>query len=304
MSVQPVTTVNPEQLFNLGSRPQEGSHRLDTRISGFSLAQEFSGRLNVTTADGDRITLVADRDDRYDAGAVQSVVQTPQGSGTVSAGFAQSARAHHVGIAVSGDLDEAEVTDLEKLFEKVSSIFRGFVQGRDDEAQTQTLQLAEGFHELEDLSSLDLSVEIIRSVTLVSASGQTPGGAPGTAVAIPQSSNGTTAPTPSPNSPGATRLAVLVDSTQFVSLIQQVLDAVNELSVDLEKIRHNLPAFLDQLREELARELRREPPLETEARGRSGKDVLPAHEPSTDSRSLLVAYQSVTETSLSLSLQA
>lgn len=123
------------------------------------------------------------------------------GSGTVSAGFAQSARAHHVGIAVSGDLDEAEVTDLEKLFEKVSSIFRGFVQGRDDEAQTQTLQLAEGFHELEDLSSLDLSVEIIRSVTLVSASGQTPGGAPGTAVAIPQSSNGTTAPTPSPNLP-------------------------------------------------------------------------------------------------------
>ena len=303
MSVQPLTTFNPEQLFNLGSRPKEGSHRLDTRISGLSIAQEFSGRLNVTTADGDRITLVADREDRYDAGAVQSIVKTPQGSGTVSAGFAQSARAHHVGIAVSGDLDEAEVTDLEKLFEKVSSIFRGFVQGRDDEAQAQTLQLAEGFHELEDLSSLDLSVEIVRSVTVVSASGETPGGAPGTAVAIPQPSNGTTAPTPSPNSSDSTRLAALVNSTQFASLIQQVLDALNELSVDLEKVRHHLPAFLDRVREEIARELRREPPLETEARGRSGKDVLPADEPSTDSRSLLVAYQSVTETSLSLSLQ-
>ena len=303
MSVQPLTTFNPEQLFNLGSRPKEGSHRLDTRISGLSIAQEFSGRLNVTTADGDRITLVADRADRYDAGAVQSVVQPPQGSGAVSAGFAQSARAHHVGIAVSGDLDEAEVTDLEKLFEKVASIFRGFVQGRDDEAQAQTLQLAEGFHELEDLSSLDLSVEIVRSVTVVSASGETPGGAPGTAVAIPQPSNGTTAPTPSPNSSDSTRLAALVNSTQFASLIQQVLDALNELSVDLEKVRHHLPAFLDRVREEIARELRREPPLETEARGRSGKDVLPADEPSTDSRSLLVAYQSVTETSLSLSLQ-
>lgn len=120
MSVRPLTTFNPEQLFNLGLQPKGGFHRLDTKISGLSIAQEFSGRLNVTTADGDRITLVADRDDRYDAGAVQSVVQPPQGSGTVSAGFAQSARAHHVGIAVSGDLDEAEVTDLEKLFEKVT----------------------------------------------------------------------------------------------------------------------------------------------------------------------------------------
>ena len=303
MSVQPLTAFNPDQLFNLGSRPQEGSHRLDTRISGLSIAQEFWGRLNVTTADGDRITLVADREDRYDAGAVQSIVKTPQGSGTVSAGFAQSARAHHVGIAVSGDLNEAEVTDLEKLFEKVSSIFRGFFQGRDDEAQAQTLQLAEGFHELEDLSSLDLSVEIVRSVTVVSASGETPGGAPGTAVAIPQSSNGTTAPTPSPNSPGATRLAALVNGTQFASLIQQVLDAVNELRVDLEKVRHHLPAFLDQLREELARELRPEPISETEARGRSAEKVPPAHDPSTDSRSLLVAYHTARETSISLSIQ-
>lgn len=303
MSVQPLTTFHPEQLFNLGSRPTEGSHRLDTRISGLSIAQEFSGRLNVTTADGDRITLVADREDGYDAGAVRSIIQTPQGSGTVSAGFSQSARTHHVGIAVSGDLNEAEVTDLEKLFEKVSSIFRGFFQGRDDEAQAQTLHLAEGFHGLEHLSSLDLSVEILRSVTVVSASDETPGGAPGTAVAIPQSSNGTTAPTPSANSPGATYLAALVNGTQFASLIQQVLDAVNDLRVDPEKVQHHLPAFLDQLREELARELRPERPSETEGRGRPAEKVPPAHDPSTNNRSLLVAYQSVTQTSLSLSLQ-
>lgn len=304
MSVQPLTAFNPDQLFNLGSRPQEGSHRLDTRISGLSIAQEFWGRLNVTTADGDRITLVADREDRYDAGAVQSIVKTPQGSGTVSAGFAQSARAHHVGIAVSGDLNEAEVTDLEKLFEKVSSIFRGFFQGRDDEAQAQTLHLAEGFHGLEHLSSLDLSVEIVRSVTVVSASGETPGGAPGTAVAIPQSSNGTTAPTPSPDSSDATHLALPTNGAQFASLVQQVLDALNDVRGDIEKVRHTLPTFLDQLREQLVRELRQEPQSETAGGSHSVVDAPRTDEPSADTRSVLGAYRTATETSISLSIQA
>lgn len=303
MSVQSLTSFDPQQFLNLGSRPEAGTHRLDTKISGLSISQEFSGRLNVTTADGDRVTLVADRDDRYGAGAVRSFLQTPEGSGTVGAEFVQTAHAHNFGIAVSGDLNKAEVTDLEKLFEKVSSIFRGLLHGRDDEAQAQTLHLAEGFRGLENLSSLDLSVEIVRSVTVVSASGETPGGAPWTAVAIPQPSNGTTAPTPSPDSSDVRDLAAPVNETQFASLIQQVLDAVNELRLDLEKVRHHLPAFLDQLREELAMELQSDPQSETKTRSRSTEDVPPTHDPSTDSRSLLVAYQTVTETSISLSLQ-
>lgn len=304
MSVQPLTTFNQEQLFNLGSRPQEGSHRLDARISGLSIVQELSGRLNVTTADGDRITLVADRDDRYDAGAVQSVVQTPHGSGTVSAGFAQGARANHVGIAVSGDLNEAEVTDLEKLFEKVSSIFRGFFQGRDDDAQAQTLHLAEGFHGLEHLSSLDLSVEIVRSVTVVSASRETPGGAPGTVAAIPQPSNGTTAPTPSSDSPDGTHLTVPVKDAQLASLIQQVLDVLKEAKVDLDKVRKHLPDFFDKLHEDLAKELRGEQEPKADPQDHSLPQVSAETNSATTSSSLLVTYRTVTETSLLLSIQS
>ncbi|MFO0699037.1 MAG: hypothetical protein U0236_07395 [Nitrospira sp.] len=305
MSVQPLTSFDPQQVFTLGSQPERGAVRLDTKISALSISQEFSGRLNVTTADGDRVTLVADRDDRYDATAIRSLVETNLGTGAVSAAFAKSAYAHNLGISVSGDLNEAEVTDLKKLFEKVSSIFRGFFQGNDDEAKAQTVHLAERFRGLEHLSSLDLSVEIVRSVTVASTSSHTPGGAPGTAAAIPWSSNGTTAPTPSPDSSDSTRLAAPVNGGQFASLIQQVLDALNELKVDLETVRQHLPAFLDKLREEFARELLQpEPQSETEARSRSDEDGPPAHDPSIDSRSLLVVYRSFTETSLSLSLQA
>ncbi|HMS82408.1 MAG TPA: hypothetical protein PKD12_02005 [Nitrospira sp.] len=305
MSVQPLTSFDPQQLFKLGSRPEGGIHRLDTKISALSISQEFSGRLNVTTADGDRVTLVTDRDDRYGASAVRSFLQTPQGSGTVGAEFVQSAHAHNFGIAVSGDLNEAEVTDLEKVFEKVSSIFRGLFQGHDDEAKAHTVHLAEGFRGLEQLSSLDLSVEIVRSVTVVSTVSSTPGGAPGTTAAIPQSSNGTTAPTPSSDFSEAGHLALPVSGAQFASLVRQVFDAVNQLQADLEKVRHHLPAFLDKLREEFARELLRpEPQSETAARNRSSKDASPTHDPSADSHTLLLAYRSLTETSLSLSLQA
>ncbi|MDH4154274.1 MAG: hypothetical protein OEV01_10860 [Nitrospira sp.] len=303
MSVQSLTSFDPRQFFNPGSRPEVGNYRLDTGVSALSVVREFSGRLDVITADGDRITLVADSDDEYQAGSLHSSVQTHQGTGTLKAGLAQGAHAHNFGVTVSGDLDEDEVTDLEKLFETVSGIFRGFFQGQHEEAKAQTVHLAEGFHGLESLSSLDLSVEIVRSVTIVSASGGTPGGAPAAAAAIPQSSNGTTAPTPSPASSDTAHLSLPANGEQFASLIQQVFEALNELRGDIDKIRRNLPDFLDQLREHLAGELRHKPESKAAAPHHPVGDVSPEHETSSDSRSLLVAYQSVTERSFSLSLQ-
>ena len=304
MSVQPLTSSDPQQLFSLGTRYEGGIQRLDTTISGLSISHEFSGRLNVTTADGDRVTLLADIDEKYEAGFVQSSVETHRAIGTVSTGLAQSARAHNFGVAVSGDLNETEVTDLEKLFEKVSSIFRGFLHGQDEEAKAQTVHLADDFRGLESLSSLDLAVEIVRSVTVVSASSGTPGGAPATVAAIPQPSNGTTAPTPSPDSSDATHLALPTNGAQFASLVQQVLDALNDVRGDLEKVRHTLPTFLDQLREQLVRELRQEPQSETAGGSHSVVDAPRTDEPSADTRSVLGAYRTATETSISLSIQA
>lgn len=303
MSVQPQTSFDPRQFFNLGSRPEVGNYRLDTGVSALAVAREFSGRLDVTTADGDRISVVADIDDEFQTASFQSSIQTPQGTGNFKAGLAQSAHARNFGVTVSGDLDEGEVTDLEKLFEKVSGIFRGFFEGQHEEAKAQTVHLAEGFHGLESLSSLDLSVEIVRSVTLVSASGGTPGEAPAAAAATPQSSNGTTAPTPSSVSSDATRLALPVNGEQLAALIQQVFDALNEVRLDAEKVRRNLPDFLDKLREQLATKLLHQPDSKTADPNYPVGDVSPEHETSSDSRSLMVAYQSVTERSFSLSLQ-
>lgn len=304
MSVQPLTSFDPHRLFHLGARHEAGIPRLDTRISGLSIAREFSGRVNVTTAEGDRVTLVADVDDAYEAGAVQSFVQTRQGDGFVGAGYARSAHAHHVGVSVQGDLNEAEVTDLEKLFERVSNIFRGFFQGHDDEARAHTVNLADGFHGLENLSGLDLSVEIVRSVAVVSGSGSTPGGAPGTAAAIPQSSNGTTAPTPPPDSSDATLRAAPVNRELFAALIQQVFDVLNERQIDTNTLRHHLPAFIDRLREELAGESREEPRSETADRSYAAENLPIPREATSDSQSVLAAYRTTSAISIAFSIQA
>ena len=163
-------------------------------------------------------------------------------------------------MTVEGDLNEQEVKDLAKLFRNVANIFKKYLSGQDDEALAKTAKLAERFGNLSSLSSLDLSVDVERSVTVLAAqvasevtghpalpTGQqpqtpattshiaTPGGAPPTAAVIPQPSTGTTAPTqPStdaaaPASDTATRLvAPAQDASQSKSLVQQVLDALKE----------------------------------------------------------------------------
>jgi hypothetical protein len=140
------------------------------------------------------------------------------------------------GVTVEGDQNEQEVKDLEKLFRKVANISKQYVSGEDKEALAKTAKLVERFGHLSSLSGVDLSVDVERSVTIfaaqvdsemtnlptqaagqqqptpVTASGTaTPGGAPSTVAAIPQSSTGTSAPTqPStdaavPTSDAATR---------------------------------------------------------------------------------------------------
>lgn len=222
----------------------------------------------------------------------------------VEAKYTHYAVQREFGIAVDGDLNKEELHDLKILFGNVANIFRGFFQGQDEDARAHTTKLAEGFTRLDSLSSLDLTVEVVRSVAVVAASHGTPGGAPGTVAAIPQPSNGTTAPTPSSDSPDGTHLTVPVKNAQLASLIQQVLDALKEAKVELDKVRKHLPDFFEKLREDLAKERRGEQEPKADPQNHSLLQVSDEMNSSTASSSLLVAYRTVTETSLSLSIQS
>jgi len=142
--------------------------------------------------------------------------------------------------------------------------------------------------------------------TPVTTSGTaTPGVAPSTVAAIPQSSTGTSAPTqPStdavvPTSDAATRLiAPAQNAAHPTSLVQQVLDALQASKVESHKVHKYLPDFFRKLREDLDDELRghREQTPQTPAAG-------PSESPVTTVSTALFGYHSVNLTSISLSIR-
>ena len=248
-------------------------------------------------------------------------------------------------VTVEGDLNEQELNDLEKLFRKVSGIFNKYFRGQDDEALAKTAKLADKFGGLSSLSSLDLSVSVERSVTVVAAqiasdvTGQpavpansatpsaveaTPGAASSTTAAIPPSSTDTTAPTqPSTDAAASAAdstvhlVAPAPDASQPKSLVQQVLDALEETKVESQKVRKYLPDFLKRLREDLSRELsgaraenpqaspvgQPESPAADPATPAAGQAESPSGTPATTVNGVVLAYRAVSLTSVSLSIR-
>lgn len=301
MPVQALTSIDPHQFFNLRQRSDAEVYRLDTKVNALSISNDFSGRLSVKTAEGDTITLTADLETDFRSISYASRAETDRTVKNLEANQTQYRIQHDFGIAVDGNLNEEETRDLNKLFQNISDIFRGFFHGQDEAARAHTATLAKGFSGLGTLSALDLRVEVVRSVAVMAASGLTSGGA--TEAVASQSPNGTSAPTPSPDLPDATQSNMLRKDTQLASLIQQVLDALKEATVELEKIRTRLPDFLEQLRADLAKQFRDENKPTTTEKDRSVAQVSDELSDQIVSTNLYIAYRTISETSIALSIK-
>jgi hypothetical protein len=333
MSVQSLTQVDPKQFFNLPSTNGTGTQRLDTKVSGVAVSNDFSGRLSVTTAEGDTITLSADLESDFRAVNYKSHVEGAGKTVDVDARYAEYSLKQEFGVTVEGDLNEQEVKDLANLFRKVANIFQKYLNGQDDAALAKTAKLAERFGTLSSLSGLDLSVDVERSVTVLATqvasettgqpalpTGQqpqtstttsqtaTPGGAPSAAAVIPQPSTGTTVPTPSStaaqvaNSADVTDLSAPTQETQKpTSLVQQVLDALKDTKVESHKVRRYLPDFFEKLREDLGKELRGKREHKNDHHDQPVNQV---QTPATASTSVAFAYQSVSQSDDILSLHS
>ncbi len=312
MSVQALTQFHPTEFFRLPSANGTGAQRLDTKVRGVAVSNDFSGRLSVTTTEGDTIILSANIESDFRAVNYKA---RAEGDGTtvdVDAKYAEYSLTQEFGVTVEGDLNEQEVEDLEKLFRTVVDIFKKFLIGQDDEVLAKTANLAERFGALSSLSGLDVRVDVERSITVLAAqlasevtgqpalpTGQqlqipastshtaTPGEAPSAVAAIPRPSTGTT----------ASHISTPPQETQSPrSLVQQVLDALKEAKVESHKVRKYLPDFFEKLREDLGKELR----------GERNHDQ-PANQvqtPGATSASVVFAHQSVSQTSISLSIRS
>jgi hypothetical protein len=86
-----------------------------------------------------------------------------------------------------------------------------------------------------------------------------------------------------------------------MSLIQQVLDALKDTKVESHKVRKYLPDFFEKLREDLGKELRGKREHKND---HHDQPVTQAQTPATTSTSVAFAYQSVSQTTFSLSIHS
>lgn len=198
MSVQALTQFDPTQFFKLPAANDTGTQRLDTQVSGAAVSTDFSGRLSVTTAEGDKITLSADIESNFRAGSYKSHAIGDSPTVGVDAKYAEYSLKQEFGVTVEGDLNEQEVKNLSALFRKVANIFKKFLSGQDDAALAKTAKLADPFRSYSSLADLNLNVDLERSVTLFAAAltGEVTG-QPSTPAALPVS----TAPASTPPAP-------------------------------------------------------------------------------------------------------
>jgi hypothetical protein len=169
MSVQALTQVDPNQFFNLSSSNNTGAQRLDTKVGGVAVSTDFTGRLSVTTAEGDKITLSADIESDFRA---VNYTSHAVGNGTttdIEAKYAEYSLKQEFGVTVEGDLNDQEVKDLSKLFRKVANIFKKVLSGQDDAALAKASKLSGSFGDYSSLSGLDLNVDFERTVTRFAA---------------------------------------------------------------------------------------------------------------------------------------
>ncbi len=177
MSIQALTQVDPSQFFNLVPTSTTGTQRLDTKVSGVAVSTDFSGRLSVTTAEGDKITISANLQSDFRAANYTSHAAGDGQTVDVQAKYAESSLKQEFGVTVEGDLNDQEVKDLSSLFRKVANIFKKVLNGQDDAALAKTAKLSDSFGNYSSLSALDLNVDFKRSVTRFAAAltGEVPG---------------------------------------------------------------------------------------------------------------------------------
>ena len=118
---------------------------MDTKVSGVAISNDFTGRLSVTTAEGDTITLSADLESDFRAVNYKSHVEGDGKTVDIEARYAECSLKQEFGVTVEGDLNGHEVKNLEKLFRKVANIFKQYLTGHDDEALAKTAKLTERF---------------------------------------------------------------------------------------------------------------------------------------------------------------
>lgn len=285
MSIESITPfmLSPSSLLS----PLEerfGARQLGAHLTATIASSNLAGRLTVITAEGDKVTLNTTLTQHVESLTYHHTVK--QASTTLDMGAKETLYVleQKLGMTVEGHLNEQEARDLLMLFEKVLDLFRTFVREQDETAVTTMAMLTHRFDSLSTLSSLDLTVIAERSLMMLTVS-ESPARsehvlAPDV-TAVPEAIRATidatpstiTAASPSSDSEAPAELSVssgLTDQrndlrlaglfsldNRSLALVDQLLETVNQSSLEPNMLLKFLPRLLDRVRGELNIELNR-----------------------------------------------
>lgn len=306
MSVEALAQIDPSRFFSFQAPGSAGRQQLTTQTSELAVSHDLSGRLSVLTAEGDRITLTADFETDFRTRDVRAQGIAERTLSTVDATYAEFTFRNELSLAVEGNLNEQELQDVESLFSKITNVFRGFIQGKDEGGLSEIGNVAHHFSHLSSLADIDLSLDLERSVTQLATyiSSELAGHqAAESSRLIPSAGSAIlTASVPGLNVDEGTWPHLQAnDFHKPVSLFQQILDILKESHLEPRKIHEHLPSLFARLREERGEEQRGEHKQKNVKQEESAK---PVHPSSVMSAAVALAYGSVRESSFSLSLQS
>lgn len=153
-----------QDLSTFREAPQTARTRqIDTRT-------QVSADLTVVTAEGDRVTLAADSALHASYTSYDARGRVRGQSLNIHAEALEAVAADRLTVTVEGNVNEQELTDIQRLFSRIAGIATDFFTGAPDQELAQTLDL----RDFSALASFDATLELTHQVhieQLVSATG-------------------------------------------------------------------------------------------------------------------------------------
>ena len=166
METQALAQFDPNRFFQMSPTDPQAGRTDTTQVRAIQSSTDFSGKVRVVTAEGDKVTFSLDVETDFRYANYQYKAQRDDKSLAVKGEYAESSISQKLGLTVEVDLNEQEVADLTKLFKNVTNIFNKFFRGQDEQAVAKTSKLAERFGNFSSLAGLDLNVDVTRSATV------------------------------------------------------------------------------------------------------------------------------------------
>src|SRR3989304_2580327 len=117
---------NNSKLANLLAQASQGS--LDPQY-GVNTRTKARAELEITTAEGDRVTLLSQSKLRAAYAGYDSQGKLTGTESSVSTNIYQIVTTNNVAIAVEGNLNEEELADIRNLLQSVEDMFTNFISG-------------------------------------------------------------------------------------------------------------------------------------------------------------------------------